>query len=107
MQHLPRHLLLAAVFLTVCCAERQASATFDLREAAEVAGQRLSEQARPNRIVRSHAERQHRIRPAAKTTAESRPTLPTRPVRLAAPDTADVVRPVLSFEQLRLPPPTA
>lgn len=107
MQHLPRHLLLAAVFLTVCCAERQASATLDLREAAEVAGQRLCEQTRPNRTVRSHAERQHRVRPAATTLAASRPTLPSRPVRFVAPDAADFVRPILSFEQLRLPPPTA
>ena len=102
MRRLTGHLLLAAVLVTVCCAERQAlpgSQRFDDNRLANVDGERT--------IVRRHDERRQQTVPAQTGVAIATPThvriAPPRPMPTASP----VVRFALGFDELPLPPPTA
>jgi hypothetical protein len=106
MRTLPRHLVLAAVVLTVCCAQRQAvSATVDLQKAAaEMTGQRSDE----SRLVHQNQRRANLryIRPAAGSCRQQ-----ARAVfaRAALPPTAPPPLALIHAEyppsQFRLPPP--
>jgi hypothetical protein len=108
MRTLPRHLLLAAVVLTVCCAERQALATADLqRVAAEMAGERMDQPRSVQQALRQRRARQMTARPAAVAlvAASRRVSLPPR-VAGAGPETP-VVHMMYPPSRFRLPPPAA
>ena len=109
MRSIPRHLLLAAVVLTVCCAERQATLGFDISQmAAELArqGQRISaDQQRDQSRVRSqrHDERRQ-TRPAwADLQISSRRTA-LRPAVEQLPETR-AAHQEYPPSRFRLPPP--
>jgi hypothetical protein len=101
MQHLPRHLLLAAVVLTVCCAERGGwpGATPDKRPASAVTGETVTVS------VRSASRRKQQVRPAAVA-----PLQPSTIWRAFAADFAVADRGVhagvrLDAAQMPTPPP--
>ena len=95
MSHLPRHLLLAAVVMTVCCAERQAAGHApEKRQVAEVSGEVRTVQ------VRREARRQ--VRPAATTPPVA--VVFRRPRSIVA-GSAEFPRDILDAVQMRTPPP--
>ena len=105
MRHIPRHLLLATVFVAVCCADGGA---IDFDRAQAVAGRCLATTDQTARGDRLAHPRHDRIRPAAVVRATLvwaavTPVAPTEPTFEASP--LALVR--LSFDELRLPPPTA
>ncbi len=105
MSHLPRHLLLAAVFFTVCCADGQVPATQDAsqRQAIELAGRSVVVSA----IARRESVGKQHVRPAASTYALARAAI----IRGRAAERVSLSPtfrgPALTFDQMRLPPPTA
>ncbi len=106
MKTLPRHLLLAAVVLTVCCAERQAvAATVDLQKvAAEVAGERYGQARNVEQTVRQRRESRRYIRPAAVTRAHRmRVVFGAR--RASVTPQSPVVHKIFPPSRFRLPPP--
>ena len=105
MRTLPRHLLLAAVVLTVCCAERQASATVDLqRVAAEIAGERMDQPRSVQQALRQRRARHLLVRPAAPGLVAS-PRVIRQPVPAAAAPETPVVHAMYPPSRFRLPPP--
>jgi hypothetical protein len=99
--------VLAAVVLTVCCAQRQAtSTTVDLSKLADVSGQRLHD----SRLVdQQHRKRrsQHRlIRPAAMVgSGQAREAFGKDDVPPSAVPDAPVVHSIYPPSRFRLPPP--
>lgn len=108
MRTVPRHLLLAAVVLTVCCAQRQAVSTVDLqRVAAEMAGERLDQSRTVEQGERQKRSRHHLVRPAdvgPKSHALEAGRAGDAVAPAAAPECA-VVHATYPPSRFRLPPP--
>ena len=107
MRTLPRHLLLAAVVLTLCCAERQAvaSTAVELQKAAfGEAGERAIQQRAAEQIQVRRLARQRYVRPAALAWRDQvRATFaPAVAARLPERPLVHVIYPPSRF---RLPPP--
>ena len=107
MRTLPRHLLLAAVVLTVCCAERQAvAATLDLQKvASEVAGQRIDQARRVEQSARMRRARQQHVRPASIDWRERLDAAFAPTEVLANQARVAVVHAIYPPSRFRLPPP--
>jgi hypothetical protein len=107
MRTLPRHLLLAAVVLTVCCAERQAVATLDLqRVAAEMAGERIDQSRSVEQSQRQRRSRHHLVRPAAMGPREYSAPRHSGDVVMPGPlPECPVVHAIYPPSRFRLPPP--
>ena len=106
MRTLPRHLVLAAVVLTVCCAQRQATAgSIDLGKLAEVSGQRLDDSRLVHQNQRQRRAQHRLIRPAAVVSARQVRDLfaIAAPLGLAPP--TPVVHAIYPPSRFRLPPP--
>lgn len=108
MRTLPRHLILAAIVLTVCCAERQV--TLSTPELAQVA----AEMARGNRSGenRSWRRAERQVPAAAKTAPSTDRPAPARPPTLAAVDPLvesdrQVLHDSYPPSRFRLPPPVS
>lgn len=106
MRTLPRHLLLAAVVLTVCCAERQAlSATPELQKAAiEQSGERAQQQRAVERIQVRRQARHRYVRPAVVAWREQRQSAFAPTVATRVPD-RPLVHAIYPPSRFRLPPP--
>ena len=106
MRTLPRHLLLAAVLLTVCCAERQA-ATAGPTSSKEVP--KLADQVEQVRYVtRQHVRRSDRhrfIRPAVPAFADAPQRGFGHSCSLIRPE-SPVVHVSFPPSRFRLPPPS-
>ena len=103
MRTLPRHLLLAAVVLTVCCAERQAvSATVDLQKVAAEMRQDASRSVQQE--ARRRSERHRHIRPAAVVWQDRLHQVYGQRLTPASPE-CQVVHVIFPPSRFRLPPP--
>jgi hypothetical protein len=108
MRTVPRHLLLATVVLTVCCAQRQAVSTVDLqRVAAEMAGERLDQSRTVEQGERQKRCRHHLVRPADVGPKRHAPEAgrPGDAVAPAAAPECAVVHATYPPSRFRLPPP--
>jgi hypothetical protein len=108
MRTLPRHLLLAAVVLTVCCAQRQAACSVDLqRVAAEMAGERLDQSRTVEQGERQRRFRHHLVRPANPGSKTDAPWAGAagNAVPAAATPECPVVHVIYPPSRFRLPPP--
>ena len=108
MRTLPRHLLLAAVLLTVCCAERQAAAATlpGLEKGVATLGDHAEQVRHVERQAARRNDRHRFIRPAVPAWADATPCGFGHSSSLIRPETP-VIHAAFPPSRFRLPPPAS